>query len=76
MTGSIIKKILVKTLLNYIVTNLLIINKDENAHRFALSAIRGEFLEIERERERERLTNNNQNLNHRYIPLREVKRAN
>ena len=25
-------------------------NKDENAHRFALSAIRGEFLEREREK--------------------------
>ena len=32
----------------------LSINKDENVHRFALSAIRGELLEIERERERER----------------------
>ena len=30
------------------------INKDENAHRFALSAIRGEILEREREKERER----------------------
>ena len=28
-------------------------NKDENAHRFALSAIRGELLERERERDRE-----------------------
>ena len=30
-------------------------NKDENVHRFAISAIRGELLERERERERERL---------------------
>ena len=29
-------------------------NKDENAHRFALSAIRWEILERERKRERER----------------------
>ena len=28
-------------------------NKDENVHRFALSAIRGELLEREREREKE-----------------------
>ena len=30
------------------------INKDENFHRFALSAIREELLEREREKERER----------------------
>ena len=30
------------------------INKDENVHRFALSAIREELLERERERNRER----------------------
>ena len=29
-------------------------NKDENVHRFALSAIRGDLLEREREKERER----------------------
>ena len=29
-------------------------NKDENVHRFALSAIRGELLEREREKEREK----------------------
>ena len=29
-------------------------NKDENVHRFALSAIREELLEIERERKKER----------------------
>ena len=29
-------------------------NKDENVHRFALSAIRGEILEREREREGEK----------------------
>ena len=33
---------------------LIHLNKDENVHRFALSAIRGEPLEIEREREKER----------------------
>ena len=31
----------------------IIIIKDENDHRFAFSAIRGEILEIEREREKE-----------------------
>ena len=35
---------------------LICINKDENVHRFALSAIRGEL--VERESERERATNN------------------
>ena len=30
------------------------LNKDENAHRFALSAIRGELLERERKNKRER----------------------
>jgi hypothetical protein len=30
------------------------INKDENVHRFELSAIRGELLEREREKEREK----------------------
>ena len=34
--------------------NKMFINKDENVHRLALSAIREELLEIEREREKEK----------------------
>ena len=41
-------------LLRLIFISLNHINKDENFHRFALSAIRGEFLERKREWERER----------------------
>ena len=37
-----------------ILNTVLQCNKDENVHRLALSAIRGELLERERERERER----------------------
>ena len=34
------------------------INKDENVHKFALSAIRGELLEREREKEKKRARDN------------------
>ena len=48
-------------------------NKDENAHRFALS---GEILEREREREWKKEREIKRATNNRYIPLREVKWAN
>ena len=37
---------------NYFLKHNNFINKDENVHRFALSAIRGELLERQREKER------------------------
>ena len=42
-------------ILNYMNTfSSLVLNQDENVHRFALSALRGEILEREGERARER----------------------
>ena len=45
-------------------------NKDENVHRFALSALRGELLERERKRDKSLTEKLSEKVNHRFIDLK------